>query len=465
MPMQEERPNPHTSFARYLSKFYSNDENHYLLFLKSSTLQQTDQCRSINDVLQSAKQYGFGCILKPIRVTNSIYHNTSILRTFQSMEESNPRSFGEWMDNVHIPMKDVTPVCYGCSFAVKAVDVVQKRDVLRDITKDLERDNSSEVSEFTERAWASIFTYPLSKHLVEDFRKHTDDVKIETCCYTGMMSSNYAKRVSPLWRGDTPKTNIDISSLDITLILSFCDEDISWLHDFFDGVTIQKTIIYSKCNRILPENFPFENVTVVEELNVGRCDHSYARYMCYISHMEHYNPNDIILFFKASRNLHQPFSKARGLKDMIRIAYHTGLGCGLELTGIYSAYYDTTELRTFEKKLYFGNDISSLYGDFGEWLDDLGIKLPRPYCQVCYGGFFAVKAERILGYRDVWKRMERSLRRGDNIEEGHFAERTWAGLLSYPLTLSQVDELKRNATGVTPSYNFHYVGSLSTADF
>jgi hypothetical protein len=34
-----------------------------------------------------------------------------------------------------------------------------------------------------------------------------------------------------------------------------------------------------------------------------------------------------------------------------------------------------------------------------------------------------------------------SLSRGDNIEEGHFAERTWAALLSKPLGLEQADEI------------------------
>lgn len=33
----------------------------------------------------------------------------------------------------------------------------------------------------------------------------------------------------------------------------------------------------------------------------------------------------------------------------------------------------------------------------------------------------------------VWELLERSLSREDNIEEGHFAERTWAALLSKPI--------------------------------
>ena len=43
---------------------------------------------------------------------------------------------------------------------------------------------------------------------------------------------------------------------------------------------------------------------------------------------------------------------------------------------------------------------------------------------------------------NIWKRIELSLSRGNNIEEGHFAERSWAGLLAYPLADEQVQLLE-----------------------
>ena len=38
--------------------------------------------------------------------------------------------------------------------------------------------------------------------------------------------------------------------------------------------------------------------------------------------------------------------------------------------------------------------------------------------------------------------------RGDNIEEDHFTETTWATLLSYSLTLEETDGLKKSVSEV-----------------
>jgi hypothetical protein len=48
----------------------------------------------------------------------------------------------------------------------------------------------------------------------------------------------------------------------------------------------------------------------------------------------------------------------------------------------------------------------------------------------------------------VWEKIEDSLMRGDNIEEGHFAERSWAALLSNPLEDFQVEALKKHSSKV-----------------
>jgi hypothetical protein len=71
----------------------------------------------------------------------------------------------------------------------------------------------------------------------------------------------------------------------------------------------------------------------------------------------------------------------------------------------------------------------------GEWWSSVGVEFPRPFAPVCYGGSYAVKASNIKKVPlQVRKALVQSLSRADNIEEGHFAERTWAGLLSTPLS-------------------------------
>lgn len=56
------------------------------------------------------------------------------------------------------------------------------------------------------------------------------------------------------------------------------------------------------------------------------------------------------------------------------------------------------------------------------------------FAPVCYCGNFATKATQIYQYSDnnIWKTIEDSLSIGDSIQEGHFAERAWAHLLSHP---------------------------------
>jgi hypothetical protein len=44
--------------------------------------------------------------------------------------------------------------------------------------------------------------------------------------------------------------------------------------------------------------------------------------------------------------------------------------------------------------------------------------------QVCYGGIFAASTSSIFKQdMDVWRALEKALERGNNIQEGHYAER------------------------------------------
>ena len=76
---------------------------------------------------------------------------------------------------------------------------------------------------------------------------------------------------------------------------------------------------------------------------------------------------------------------------------------------------------------------------FQDWFDALHLRMPDPVMPVCYAGTFAVKPENILTSRRNWSRMLKLLERGDNIIEGHYAERTYAAVLmpNLPLRLQE----------------------------
>ena len=94
------------------------------------------------------------------------------------------------------------------------------------------------------------------------------------------------------------------------------------------------------------------------------------------------------------------------------------------------------------------------------------VRLPREltarrFWPVCYGGGFTASrdAARRLP-RQVWRNLERSLRRADNIEEGHYMERTWAALFTQPLSYAEESALACAIQGVRPFPSGDYAGAI-----
>eukprot|EP00957_Ditylum_brightwellii_P154118 11728886-Ditylum_brightwellii.AAC.1 len=88
-----------------------------------------------------------------------------------------------------------------------------------------------------------------------------------------------------------------------------------------------------------------------------------------------------------------------------------------------------------------GKTFQSKYANLEAWWDDMGmhdVTMNVPFIPVCYGGVFAIQTSLISGKKHWLEKIEHSLERKDNIEEGHFAERTWVALFSKPLVPNQV---------------------------
>jgi len=83
--------------------------------------------------------------------------------------------------------------------------------------------------------------------------------------------------------------------------------------------------------------------------------------------------------------------------------------------------------------------------------------------QVCYGGIFAASYRNIMRVDEsVWTGAEVALSRGDNIEEGHFMERSWGRLLATPLRPFQVEAVSNHKRLIVQQSPF-VRGVLSTA--
>ena len=282
----------------------------------------------------------------------------------------------------------------------------------------------------------------------------------------------------------------------ISIVISHCDSPVDWISSFMGegNFQVSEITVISKCGKevdgvnILETAFGVS--AVIERLpNVGRCDHSYAHWV-----RDHFDqtqedirksaeddaPEDLVLFIK-DNNYHVdtyiPFS------EVLTTASDAGFGCvqkiGIDLfldcqsesgcesrpgdgaDGIsrqegsynishvplelhYKPYLEQFSIPGYAR-LERDEDFvfKSPYVTLGGWREALGLVFPdSDYINVCYGGNFLYQKRGILSQSvDAWANMEISLARGDNIQEGHYAERSWASLVGASPRDMAVDEL------------------------
>ena len=246
------------------------------------------------------------------------------------------------------------------------------------------------------------------------------------------------------------------------VVVSHCSHDLGWIEDALRPVAcvLKSFTVYSKCG-IQVSDIP-EIATVVQLENVGRCDHTYAHHLATRWSIDA-NREDLILFMKDTTEVHQPAQQVP-YQDIIKVALGPyKFACGLRpFAGAQSRFrglsiwHNVSLLSQFnlQRHTHDAYKSSSDRHDFhaginkGEWLQNsLGVNLDTDIIPVCYGGVFATKISQILTYSPAfWSNVEQKLSRGDNIEEGHFMERTWAHMFLQP-TLSQHKKIIARSLG------------------
>ena len=275
----------------------------------------------------------------------------------------------------------------------------------------------------------------VNKNIKTEKVKNDDDYKTRTYCKC--VDCDTDKLCGGLWRGNLvlPPPPKVLNKTTISIVLSHCNKSLDWVNEFVGKIPIANFTIISKCNEEV-KNAP-KNSTILRLPNVGRCDHSYLYYIArFKKGLTDKNKRHIHIFLKDSRFIHQD-GDLRSLKEMIDIAYMNGFACGLTCPYQMSVFHKTSVLRRFaidthrntpDKKRFKSN-----YKNMGAWIDALNIAshVPDPFTPVCYSGIFAVRTDHIVQYeRSFWDALEKSLSRGNSIEEGHFMERLWSTLFS-----------------------------------
>lgn len=294
----------------------------------------------------------------------------------------------------------------------------------------------------------------------------------------------------------------EVSPRSVHLVISFCSHELDWLIDALVNIQISDITIFSKCgleevvNRFLSLTTLPCKASVVALPNVGRVDHTIAFHMASLARDT--DPDTVILYIKDTfKVIHQRGMSAAPFFHMVSAAAGPlGFGCGLRprqdfepsvckfsiwktilqhigfdpekckafqgtnnIDRSISPWHLTRKLEKFTLKTYYskarkyqkvdGADFSD--GEtFAEWLRAMHISLPSPVTTVCYGGNFAVKAANILKSRRPIMKMLHSLSRGDNVVQGHYAERTWAGLLSSRPSWQLTENILRLHVGSLP---------------
>jgi len=318
---------------------------------------------------------------------------------------------------------------------------------------------------------------------------------------TLLLPFNFRASCETLWK-KLPKSLFAADYEAASLVVSFCSGSLSWLDSACASVHFRTMTIYSKCGleevatAFLKTQGCSDSARVVTLRNVGRVDHTIAFHMLNIPLSA--TPEEIILFVKDTfYAIHQRRYHPTSFADIVaEAAGPMGFSCGLkpdmspaersfaarmkDKTLCYviamikmlswrlevkpeqglcscdepidrntSMWHLAEALEKFTFNEY--DRTSAKYSkvdnvkfnpgiSFDHWLTGVNISLPR-VTPVCYGGNFAVKVAHILKVKTITNNLVQSLSRGDNIVEGHYSERSWAGLLSATLPENAQAEL------------------------
>lgn len=295
-----------------------------------------------------------------------------------------------------------------------------------------------------------------------------------------------------LWQGNQPFGEIEgasdsIYKVPIHVVVSYCMGDLNYITAMTEGYDIKSIHVISKCG------YPVVGVPVTASIeilpNVGRCDHGYAHYLLTVldqkikEQTDPVGPDTIVVFLKdnaGARNLHQ-LGRWNSFSNMVEVASSkAGFACGMVPEVMYrekprfwlAAHFDLESLKEFKIKQYgsksqYDSDnvmFDSAFPTWGSFYDHLGAApLEREMVQVCFGGVFAASLQQIKKQpKEVWSSLKESLSRGDNIQEGHYAERMWGMFLALPLEQYQVEAIKEFAdNALRPGYHKKYGGTGS----
>jgi hypothetical protein len=181
--------------------------------------------------------------------------------------------------------------------------------------------------------------------------------------------------------------------------------------------------------------------------------------------------DDHVLFMKASDNAYRRsiefFSSVSAMRNTTQAV---GFACWSRLNVqrkkpteesanvVYGPTLGKFKMREYVRKSETNNtQFIAIHRPLRRWLSSFNESVNFPlekdtgFFRVCFGGQFMTTVRQIARVDSPvkdWAPIVYSLSRGDNIEEGHYMERMWAGFLSPPIPQEELVELKRRFKNV-----------------
>jgi hypothetical protein len=150
-------------------------------------------------------------------------------------------------------------------------------------------------------------------------------------------------------------------------------------------------------------------------------------------------------------------------------------GTGFEKRGESINYADRVTLGNFVVDAYnksqssdtMPNDqapFQAIIRPMSSWMESMPINMSyakKGVVEVCFGGVFMTTVQRIMDAPvGNWSVLIEGLSRGDNIEEGHFMERLWAGLLAPPIGKEKEKGLMANSVYIERKKENGFLGLI-----
>jgi len=264
--------------------------------------------------------------------------------------------------------------------------------------------------------------------------------------------------------------NIMSKDKSVTLVISHCHHPLHWVAEFLNGFEqlIYEVWVFTKCEM---DVIGAPNGSKVFKLpNIGGCDHTYAHAMQMYADLPVNSDHDMVIFLKDTFEISMGISASEDFKDLLCKAEFYGLGCLPKGFPTKPVFHKLDILRAYTMTSWSRQGGSVISGNgtevpfnnkninsVGEWFDNLSLPIhpTQNIIMVCYGGNFATTKKQIMKKPMwVWKAIERSLSRGNNILEGHFAERAWASLLAKPLSNSTASKIWESQPDISEVNNF-----------